>query len=160
MTPLPSPEAPPTGLVITGVTDETALKAFLMVHTSDMNPGIAELPDPELRPTVLRRYDAILPQLASEPAPLRYIGWLDGRAVATSRISIAAGAVGLYSVVTLATFRGRGYGHGVGLCVVGAGARALRGESSSAILKFYFPSLAIGRVPPLRVRQDRRSGRS
>ena len=44
-------------------------------------------------------------------------------------------------------FRGRGYGHGVGLCVVGAGARALRGESSDAILKFYFPSLAIGRVP-------------
>lgn len=44
-------------------------------------------------------------------------------------------------------FRGRGYGHGVGLCVVGAGARAGRGETAERILKFYFPSLAIGSVP-------------
>jgi SpoIID/LytB domain protein len=44
-------------------------------------------------------------------------------------------------------FRGRGFGHGVGLCVVGAGARALRGETSDAILRFYFPALTVGRVP-------------
>jgi SpoIID/LytB domain protein len=44
-------------------------------------------------------------------------------------------------------FRGRGYGHGVGLCVVGAGARAQRGETMATILKFYFPSLSVDRVP-------------
>ena len=38
---------------------------------------------------------------------------------------------------------GRGYGHGVGLCVVGAGRRALRGESYEAILAKYFPGLAL-----------------
>ncbi len=41
-------------------------------------------------------------------------------------------------------FRGRGYGHGVGLCVVGAGRRAARGASAEEILKFYFPGLTIG----------------
>jgi stage II sporulation protein D len=40
-------------------------------------------------------------------------------------------------------FTGRGYGHGVGLCVVGAGRRALRGESFEAILGKYFPGLTL-----------------
>ncbi len=39
-------------------------------------------------------------------------------------------------------FRGVGYGHGVGLCVVGAGKRAARGESASQILRAYFGDLA------------------
>lgn len=43
-------------------------------------------------------------------------------------------------------FRGRGFGHGVGLCVVGAGKRAARGASAEQILRFYFPMLAIGPV--------------
>jgi stage II sporulation protein D len=38
---------------------------------------------------------------------------------------------------------GRGFGHGVGLCQVGAMARARRGDSVSAILGFYFPGAAI-----------------
>ena len=40
-------------------------------------------------------------------------------------------------------FEGRGYGHGVGMCVVGAGRRAQRGESAEAILAHYFPALTI-----------------
>jgi stage II sporulation protein D len=36
-------------------------------------------------------------------------------------------------------FNGRGYGHGVGLCQVGAAARARRGESIEEILAAYFP---------------------
>ena len=39
-------------------------------------------------------------------------------------------------------FRGVGYGHGVGLCVVGAGKRAARGETSTQILRAYFGDLA------------------
>jgi SpoIID/LytB domain protein len=43
-------------------------------------------------------------------------------------------------------FKGRGFGHGVGLCVVGAGRRALNGAGADDILKFYFPGLTVGRV--------------
>jgi stage II sporulation protein D len=41
-------------------------------------------------------------------------------------------------------FRGRGFGHGVGLCVIGAGGRAARGASADDILKFYYPGLSVG----------------
>jgi stage II sporulation protein D len=49
-------------------------------------------------------------------------------------------------------FTGRGYGHGVGMCVIGAGRRAARGESAAAILAQYYPGLELtrlsGSVPP------------
>jgi SpoIID/LytB domain protein len=45
---------------------------------------------------------------------------------------------------TVFRFVGRGFGHGVGLCVVGAGQRAQAGASAREILAFYFPSLSIG----------------
>ena len=41
-------------------------------------------------------------------------------------------------------FSGRGYGHGVGLCVIGAGNRAASGATADAILRFYFPTLQVG----------------
>jgi len=40
-------------------------------------------------------------------------------------------------------FSGMGYGHGVGMCVIGAGRRARRGESASAILAKYYPGLDV-----------------
>jgi SpoIID/LytB domain protein len=40
-------------------------------------------------------------------------------------------------------FDGIGYGHGVGLCVIGAGNRAARGQTAAQILAFYFPSLKV-----------------
>ncbi len=43
-------------------------------------------------------------------------------------------------------FKGVGFGHGVGLCVVGAGRRALKGATVDEILKFYYPGLTIGNV--------------
>jgi SpoIID/LytB domain protein len=43
-------------------------------------------------------------------------------------------------------FTGRGFGHGVGLCVIGAGRRAVRGESVRAILAQYFPGLELTRL--------------
>lgn len=39
----------------------------------------------------------------------------------------------------LLRFTGRGYGHGVGMCVIGAGRRARRGENAAAILYKYYP---------------------
>lgn len=41
------------------------------------------------------------------------------------------------------TFTGRGYGHGVGMCVIGAGRRARRGEMPADILRTYYPGLRI-----------------
>jgi SpoIID/LytB domain protein len=41
-------------------------------------------------------------------------------------------------------FTGRGYGHGVGMCVIGAGRRARRGESVETILAQYYPNLTMG----------------
>ena len=38
---------------------------------------------------------------------------------------------------------GRGYGHGVGMCVIGAGRRARRGQTAEAILRTYYPGLRI-----------------
>jgi stage II sporulation protein D len=43
-------------------------------------------------------------------------------------------------------FTGRGYGHGVGMCVIGAGRRARRGESMAGILNAYYPGLKIERL--------------
>jgi stage II sporulation protein D len=40
-------------------------------------------------------------------------------------------------------FVGKGYGHGVGMCVIGAGRRARRGESAAAILNKYYPGLEL-----------------
>ena len=40
-------------------------------------------------------------------------------------------------------FTGTGYGHGVGMCVIGAGRRARRGESMTDILKAYYPGATI-----------------
>jgi stage II sporulation protein D len=40
-------------------------------------------------------------------------------------------------------FTGRGYGHGVGMCVIGAGRRAVRGEDVRSILAHYYPGLDI-----------------
>lgn len=40
-------------------------------------------------------------------------------------------------------FTGVGYGHGVGMCVIGAGRRAKRGESVEAILAQYYPGLTL-----------------
>jgi SpoIID/LytB domain protein len=45
-------------------------------------------------------------------------------------------------------FRGRGFGHGVGLCVIGAGHRAARGATADQILNFYYPGLTIGAGNP------------
>lgn len=43
------------------------------------------------------------------------------------------------------TFSGTGLGHGVGMCQLGAAARARRGDSLEAILGEYFPGTVLGR---------------
>ena len=43
---------------------------------------------------------------------------------------------------------GYGYGHGVGMCVVGAGRRATRGDSVQQILAQYYPGLELASLEP------------
>ena len=56
------------------------------------------------------------------------------------------------------TFTGRGYGHGVGMCVIGAGRRARRGESLERILTHYYPGLQVASLAGAQV-PDRGSSR-
>ena len=44
-------------------------------------------------------------------------------------------------------FDGKGFGHGVGLCVLGSVRRAEHGDSAHEILRAYFPGLEIGQLP-------------
>ena len=48
-------------------------------------------------------------------------------------------------------FEGRGFGHGVGLCVLGSVRRAARGDSAREILNAYFPGLKIVTPASLRL---------
>lgn len=45
-------------------------------------------------------------------------------------------------------FTGRGFGHGVGLCVIGSVKLAAAGENAASILRRYFPGAAIGATGP------------
>ncbi len=49
------------------------------------------------------------------------------------------------------TFTGRGFGHGVGLCVIGAGRRAANGATMEEILRFYYPGLRVEQYVPTAV---------
>jgi len=60
--------------------------------------------------------------------------------------SIKSTAFDVERTATGYRFRGHGFGHGVGLCVIGAGRRASKGATAIDILKFYYPGLTIGNV--------------
>jgi stage II sporulation protein D len=70
--------------------------------------------------------------------------------VASEQFRAAIGYVTLrstaFSIETTGSsvrFTGRGFGHGVGMCVIGAGRRAARGESVAGILAQYYPGLEL-----------------
>jgi stage II sporulation protein D len=50
-------------------------------------------------------------------------------------------------VGTAYRFSGHGYGHGVGMCVIGSMNLATKGKTARAILNQYFPGLRIGPLP-------------
>jgi SpoIID/LytB domain protein len=64
-------------------------------------------------------------------------------AIGTSRLRSTAFSIERRG--TTLRFTGRGYGHGVGMCVIGAGRRAARGESVREILAQYYPGLELTR---------------
>ena len=116
---LPRDEQPPRGLEIEPVTDAATLREFIGILADEMG-----IPDGEPNPAARHHaalLEAIPPTFADEPVPLRYLGRIDGRAVATSRIAIAAGVAGLYAVTTLPDVRGRGFGRAMTLAALDAG---------------------------------------
>ena len=119
---VPLDEPPPEDLDVVPVTDEATLEEFLTVIAADW----LEWTGGEHTDVQRRTLDAwrrqIPPRFADEPVPLRWIGRVDGRVVATSRMCVGAGVAGLYAISTLAADRGRGYGRALTLAALRAGA--------------------------------------
>ena len=117
---VPLDEPPPDGLEILPVTDVATLDEFLAIIGADW----VEWTGGEMSPVQQRTLDAwrtqIPGRLAEEPVPLRWIGRMDGKVVATSRIAIAAGVAGLYAISTLSGYRGRGIGRAMTIAALRA----------------------------------------
>jgi stage II sporulation protein D len=65
------------------------------------------------------------------------------RAILSSRFSVQAAA-------DTFVFEGSGFGHGVGLCQVGAAARLRRGDSISSVVAVYYDGAQLARLPARR----------
>jgi SpoIID/LytB domain protein len=76
----------------------------------------------------------------------RVLGW---QAVKSTLFDVRRSGAGF-------VLAGRGFGHGVGLCVRGAATRALQGQTRDRILSAYFPGLTVG--APLEADRQRRGG--
>jgi len=116
-----------------------ALTAAGMRGTSVRDLGVAER-DRSGR-AVLVRVSGMAPAAISGTEFQRAVGRTLGWQVLKST---------LFNVRRVATgfeFTGKGLGHGVGLCIRGAVAKAARGTSRDALLAAYFPGLTVGPLP-------------
>jgi GNAT superfamily N-acetyltransferase len=118
---VPLAEPPPEGLELVPVTDEATLAEFLTIVEADWLEWAGEPSDIQRR--TLEAFAREIPlRLPHEPVPLRWVGRVDGRPVATSRVSIGGGAAGLYAILTLPSHRGRGFGRAMTLAALRAAA--------------------------------------
>lgn len=119
---VPLDEPPPDGLEIVPVTDAATLAEFLTIVEADW----LEWTGGEATPIQRRTLDAFAREIPrrfpSEPAPLRWLGRIDGQPVATSRVSLGGGVAGLYAILTLPSHRGRGIGRAMTLAALRAAA--------------------------------------
>jgi stage II sporulation protein D (peptidoglycan lytic transglycosylase) len=58
-------------------------------------------------------------------------------------VTVRSTAFSIETSGNIVRFTGRGFGHGVGMCVIGAGRRAARGDTMEAILAQYYPGLEL-----------------
>ena len=119
---VPLDEPPPAELEIVPVTDAGTLQEFLTIVEADWLEWAGGEATPIQRRTLEAFAREIPSRFASEPVPLRWLGRVDGLPVATSRVSIGAGVAGLYAILTLPAYRGRGYGRAMTLAALRAAA--------------------------------------
>jgi GNAT superfamily N-acetyltransferase len=117
---VPLHEPPPPELEVVPVTDRATLDEFLEVIAADWLEWTGGEHTPVQRRTLDAWRTQIPPKLPDEPVPLRWIGRVNGRVVATSRISIGAGVAGLYAISTMPAFRGKGYGRAMTIAALRA----------------------------------------
>jgi hypothetical protein len=103
---LPERVPPPDAARIDPVDDAAAVEAYVRVVIQSME--IDHWPVP---PGAVRiRTDHIRSRLGDDPLSRRFVAFLEGEPVATSRLSMAGGVAGLYTMVTLPQARRRGIG--------------------------------------------------
>ena len=110
----------PAGVRIELVDDADDVDAYvgLLIREKEAeHPPVA--PDAA---AVRRRH--ITGRLGNDPDSRRFVARLDGQPVATSRLSMAGGAAGLYTVVTMPEARGLGIGRAMTLTALLAGREA------------------------------------
>lgn len=66
--------------------------------------------------------------------------------LALAPITLLPNAANAETVPATFAFQGSGYGHGVGMSQVGAKAKALAGESATAILQYYYTGTIVETV--------------
>ena len=103
---LPDSVPPPDAARIDPVDDPAAVDAYVRVVIRAM-----EIDHWPMAPDAARiRTDHIRSLLGDDPLSRRFVAFLDGEPVATSRLSMAGGVAGLYTMVTLPHARRRGIG--------------------------------------------------
>ena len=119
---VPLDEPLPDGLEVVPVTDAGTLGEFLTILEADWLEWTGGEATPVQRRTLAAFAREIPRRFPSEPVPLRWVGRVDGRPVATSRVSLGGGAAGLYAILTLPSHRGRGIGRAMTLAALRAAA--------------------------------------
>jgi GNAT superfamily N-acetyltransferase len=108
---------PIAGFAMEPVGDAATAREYVEVVQQDRPEGA-----PPYHPeTVDVSVELIAERVSRRTIPTYFLGRLDGWAVATSRLSLAGGAAGVYSVVTAASARGRGIGREMTLEVLRTG---------------------------------------
>jgi ribosomal protein S18 acetylase RimI-like enzyme len=117
---LPAEDGPPPGVRIELVDDAGDVEIYVDLLMREMQHSHGVL---SADARAIRR-EHLLGRLGNDPDSRRFIAWLDGHPVATSRLSMAGGAAGLYTVITLPEARGQGIGRQMTLRAMHAGREA------------------------------------
>jgi ribosomal protein S18 acetylase RimI-like enzyme len=98
---LRTPDLCPGGLRIQRVRTPADMADFVRAIAEGIGPD----------PDVQRFYELAAGRLLSDQSPQHfYVGYLDGRPVATAEVTLAGQVAGIYGVVTLEAYRNRGIG--------------------------------------------------